>query len=144
MRTKMRSLTSFGLVMWLFFLALSSCSKDRRVQDEFLGEYNGMIGVSNPLDSASLIYEQATLLVEKASKKQYRVSSPTHPSVLPEALYAVEPALSSSGGLSQVAIEEAEGLAIGTLLLSQQTDSIRAELSKGLFPHEIHFLGAKE
>ncbi len=124
-------------------LSLASCNKDRRVQDEFLGEYKGLMGVSNPLDSVNLLYEAGTLLIERESKKIYRLSSPSHPDLLPTALYAVEPAFSSSQGLSQVAIEEAEGLAIGTLLLSQ-TDSTRVELSKGVFPHELNFFGTKK
>lgn len=126
-----------GLGLWL-----SSCNKNSQIHDRFLGEYHGQMGFSNPLDTAHLIYEPATLLVEKESKKEFLISSPSHPDLLEPAVYLVEPSFSTSE-LHQVAVEATEGSYIGVAIFSENADSISVELTKGAFPNERSFNGSQ-
>ncbi|HHJ49764.1 MAG TPA: hypothetical protein ENJ88_02540 [Phaeodactylibacter sp.] len=142
----MKSLKFFALFFFLglFVLETTSCNKQNKVNEQYLGEYNGTIGYPNPQDPIQTIYEDgATLLVEKQSKNKYKMSSPTHPDHFPETVYVINKLLSNVDTAGQVGIEEGQLGSTGTFVFSDDADSTYIFVSRGDVDMQVIFTGSK-
>ncbi len=128
----MHNLKFFALFFFagLMLLEAASCSKANKVNGKYLGEYSGTIGYADTQDPNQTIYEEAMLSVEKKSKNKYLVSSPTHPGQFPETVYIINKLLSNVDTAGQVGVEEGPLGQSGTLILSDDADSVRVFVTR--------------
>ncbi len=135
--------------IWLLFLLGSmlqttSCNPTDKVDDRFLGEYNGIIGVPNEMAPLVTDYEDGTLLIEKSSKKKYEVSSPSHPSDFGATTYVINVLLFGVDTVAQYAIEDEVSIGSGgVLIFTERGDSIFVYVTKGEYPEQVSFTGVK-
>ncbi|HHJ49334.1 MAG TPA: hypothetical protein ENJ88_00325 [Phaeodactylibacter sp.] len=92
----------FPLFLGLFagLLIFGSCKKERLVQDVFIGTYGGVFitgDASNPQEEVGFVD------VKKGGRKTYKLSSSTHPDLLPETTFTIpkDGVIAVDGGLSQ-------------------------------------------
>jgi len=84
----MRIFSSFLFLGIFALLTFSSCRKAWHVQDQYIGEYEGILSVME--DSVLLVGSEAcTVVLEKEGKTSYRIYSPTHENYFPNAVYEV-------------------------------------------------------
>ena len=95
-------LLKFPLFLGLFagLFIFGSCKKERLVQDVFIGTYGGVFitgDQSNPQEEVGFVD------VKKAGRKTYKLSSSTHPDLLPETTFTIpkDGVIEVDGGIGQ-------------------------------------------
>ena len=122
-------LLKFPLFLGLFagLLIFGSCKKERLVQDVFLGNYAGFFitgDAANPQEEAGIID------VEKAGRKTYKLSSSTHPDLLPETTFTIskDGVAEIDGGLAQAGYADDDPNLSMTLIANSTQDTISITL----------------
>jgi len=119
----------FPLFLGLFvgLLIFGSCKKERLVQDVFLGSYAGLFITG---DAANPQQEAGFIDVKKAGRKTYKLSSSTHPDLLPETTFTIpkDGFTEIDGGLAQAGYADDDPNLYMTLIANATQDTISITL----------------
>ncbi len=138
----MRVFYFFLLSTTFALLIFSSCRKDWHVQDQYLGEYQGVLTVEE--DSVVIVgLQSCTVVLEKAGKALYRIYSPTHPNDFPDVVYEVSKEVTkgiSNGGEGQGGFRTDDRDWIFSLFVDESSNVIALTIERDNQPSGNTFL----